>query len=292
MAESAIQQAERRLDRARQARQRLGDVLAAKKGAVAALRTSWPSSTSKTASTRAKQSIVREKAALELAKSKQEILEKYTRDKTIRALKLDVESKRPERTGQTAPRGSSSTARRRSSKGKSPHARSWRPWDGMVRLCESPAPAMPTRRSIRSRKARRSANGRRYSACPDLTGPKLVTQGRGVECPQASGAACGPRFASTPSPASCSTARSWKSLPCRTHGLDPGRPRRLHDQSEDRQRRAGTPAGHVGSSRFPGRRSRKRALRARQGYPHYAGKDHVAMRKPGGAIELREVTLA
>ena len=42
------------------------------------------------------QAISRETAALELAKSRQEILEKFTRNKTLKALALDVERKRPE----------------------------------------------------------------------------------------------------------------------------------------------------------------------------------------------------
>lgn len=42
------------------------------------------------------QAVSREKAALELAKSKLDLLEKYTRDQTIKMLKLQVEEKRPE----------------------------------------------------------------------------------------------------------------------------------------------------------------------------------------------------
>ncbi len=42
------------------------------------------------------QAVSREKVALELAKSKLDLLEKYTRDQTIKMLKLQVEEKRPE----------------------------------------------------------------------------------------------------------------------------------------------------------------------------------------------------
>lgn len=42
----------------------------------------------------AEQAIAREKTALQLAKSKQVVLEKYTRDKTIRELGIELESRR------------------------------------------------------------------------------------------------------------------------------------------------------------------------------------------------------
>ena len=94
-AESAIQQAERRLDRARRARKRLVDLLVSKKDAVA------PSDIlaeleidDRIDST--EQSISREKASLEVARSRQEILEKYTREKMLKSLALEVGRKRPE----------------------------------------------------------------------------------------------------------------------------------------------------------------------------------------------------
>jgi HlyD family secretion protein len=94
-AESAIRQAERRLDRVRKARQRLADLFVARKSAVA------PSDILAELEIDDKldaseQTIARENAALELAKSRQGILEKYTRDKTIKSLTLDVERKRPD----------------------------------------------------------------------------------------------------------------------------------------------------------------------------------------------------
>ena len=119
---------------------------------------------------------MREKAALELAKSKQEILEKYTRDRTIRALKLDVERKRTGRNGQTGTVGSSRNTRRRSSRGKSPRARSRRPGTAWWSTPIPHAGAMPAEFRIKSRKARKSANGRRSSAVVDLNGPKQVTR--------------------------------------------------------------------------------------------------------------------
>ncbi len=93
LAESAIQKAEHRLDRARRARQRLAELAAARNGAAA------PSDvlTELEIEDRvdvSEQTIEREKAALELAKSRRELLEKYTKEKTIKALTVDVEQKR------------------------------------------------------------------------------------------------------------------------------------------------------------------------------------------------------
>ena len=93
LAESAIQKAERQLDRARRARQRLGDLLAARNGAAAPsdVLTELEIEDHADAS---EQTLAREKAALELAKSRQELLEMYTKDKTIKSLTVDVERKR------------------------------------------------------------------------------------------------------------------------------------------------------------------------------------------------------
>jgi HlyD family secretion protein len=95
LAESAIQQTERRRDRARKARARLADLLAAKNGVVAAsdIVAELDIEDRLDAS---EQSLLREKAALDRAKSRQEILEEYTRDRTQKALALEVERARPE----------------------------------------------------------------------------------------------------------------------------------------------------------------------------------------------------
>jgi HlyD family secretion protein len=95
IAESAVKHAERRLDRARRAQKQVVDLLASKKNAVA------PSDILAELDIddridASEQSISREKAALEQAKARQELLEKYTRDRTLKALALDVERKRPD----------------------------------------------------------------------------------------------------------------------------------------------------------------------------------------------------
>ncbi len=48
------------------------------------------------------QTIVREKAALDRAKSRQEILEKFTRDRTVKALALEAQRARPEEQAKNA----------------------------------------------------------------------------------------------------------------------------------------------------------------------------------------------
>ncbi len=95
LAESAIQQSERRRDRARKARQRLADLLAGKNGVVAASDIVAELDIEDRLD-ESEQSLLREKAALDRAKSRQEILEKFTRDRTLKALALEVERARPE----------------------------------------------------------------------------------------------------------------------------------------------------------------------------------------------------
>jgi HlyD family secretion protein len=91
----AIEKAERGLDRARRARQRIGDLVASKKDAVAAAEILAELDVDDRVAA-SEQAISRETTALELARFRQEILEKFTRNKTLKALALDVERKRPE----------------------------------------------------------------------------------------------------------------------------------------------------------------------------------------------------
>ncbi len=97
-AESAIQQAQRRLDRARRAQKRLDEVTATRKDNVAPADIVAQLDIEDRLDA-SEQSIAREKAALELAQSRQDILQKYTRDRTIKALKLAAERSRPEERG-------------------------------------------------------------------------------------------------------------------------------------------------------------------------------------------------
>ena len=95
VARSAVQKAQARLDRTRSARKRLNDVLAAKGG-----------STSPTdimagldiddRLEAAEHTLLKEKVALEIAKSTQELLEEHTSAKTAKELRVDVERKRLE----------------------------------------------------------------------------------------------------------------------------------------------------------------------------------------------------
>ena len=95
LAESAIQQSERRRDRARKARARLAELLAGKNGVVAAsdIVAELDIEDRLDAS---EQSLLREKAALDRAKYRQEILERFTRDRTQKTLALEVDRARPE----------------------------------------------------------------------------------------------------------------------------------------------------------------------------------------------------
>ncbi len=95
LAESAIQHSERRRDRARKARQRLADLLAGKNG-VAGASDVVAELDIEDRLDASEQSLLREKAALDRAKSRQEILEKFTRDRTQKTLALEVDRARPE----------------------------------------------------------------------------------------------------------------------------------------------------------------------------------------------------
>ena len=92
-AQSAIQQAETRLERTRRARQELKDEVALRKGA----RTAGEIVAEVDLDDRieaAQQAIERENGALELARTKQRVLEQYTRDRTAKELEIDVKRKR------------------------------------------------------------------------------------------------------------------------------------------------------------------------------------------------------
>jgi HlyD family secretion protein len=92
-AQTGIEKAESRLERARRARQRVSEAQATKKAAS----TSTDIAAELDIDDRidaAEQIVSREKLALELALSKQVLLEKYTRDKTIKSLGVDLVSKR------------------------------------------------------------------------------------------------------------------------------------------------------------------------------------------------------
>ena len=95
VAEGAIQKAERRLDRAKHARERISELMTSKKGAVATTDILAELEVEDRIDA-SEQAISREKAALELARSKLDVLEKYTRNQTFKMLTLQVEEKRRE----------------------------------------------------------------------------------------------------------------------------------------------------------------------------------------------------
>lgn len=92
-AQSAIEKADARMERARRARKRVSDLLASRGDAVtpADLVAELDIEDRLEA---AEQSLLREKLALELARTRQQVLQKYTREKVVRELKTDVERKR------------------------------------------------------------------------------------------------------------------------------------------------------------------------------------------------------
>jgi HlyD family secretion protein len=95
VAQSAIQKAEARLERARGARKRLSDILAAK-GVSASATEVMAALDVEDRIDAAEQTLLTERTAIELANSKQRLLEKYTSGKTINELRGNVERKRLE----------------------------------------------------------------------------------------------------------------------------------------------------------------------------------------------------
>jgi HlyD family secretion protein len=95
-AEAAIQKAEDRLERTQRARQRMSEVAkdAAKTPADIAAELDIVDRLES-----AEQSVQKERKTLELARAKLDVLEKYTREKTTKALKVEAERKRTEELG-------------------------------------------------------------------------------------------------------------------------------------------------------------------------------------------------
>ena len=93
--QSAIQRAESRLERTRQARRRLNEIQAGKGGA----RTPNEIVTDLDVDDRlaaTEQALLRDRIALEILQAKQDVLQKYTRDKMIKAFEIDLERKHAE----------------------------------------------------------------------------------------------------------------------------------------------------------------------------------------------------
>jgi HlyD family secretion protein len=95
VAQSAIQKAEARLERGRNARKRLNDILAAKGGSTSATEIVAALEIEDRLES-AEQTVLKQRLAIELAKTQRDSLEKYTSGKTTKELKVDVERKRSE----------------------------------------------------------------------------------------------------------------------------------------------------------------------------------------------------
>jgi RND family efflux transporter MFP subunit len=93
VARSALQKAEARLERTRRARKRLGDIQPpdARKPAAADILADLDLEDRIDS---AEQAVLREKVALEVVETKRQTLEKFTRDRTIKDLKVEIERKR------------------------------------------------------------------------------------------------------------------------------------------------------------------------------------------------------
>ena len=146
-----------------------------------------------------KLSLDKAKFTLEQAQTSIDVLEKYTRDKTIKELQAEVEKAHSDELAKKA-----TLALEKDKEAKLvrqiEHCILHRPRRRPGRLRQRPGPVRRRATRCRSRKGRRSASGRRSSAC--RTSPRCGSTPRSTSrWSTGSARASGPRSASTPSPA-------------------------------------------------------------------------------------------
>ena len=141
---ATIRKIEKRLERTRQASQRSSEALGQRRGQDVRP-TSSPRSTSSDRIEEAELSLDRERRALAQAEGRRNVLEKYTSRRRSRSWRAEIEKARCRRAGQGRRPGSWRRARRRSSRSRSPIARSIAPIDGMVVHANDPAPRLRPR---------------------------------------------------------------------------------------------------------------------------------------------------
>ena len=105
------------------------------------------------------------KFALEQAQTKLNVLEKYTKDKTIKELESEVEKAHSD---ELAKKQTYELEKDKEAKLEKQivNCKLFAPGDGLVVYANDPSRFVRQQRSRRSRKGRRSASGRRSSACP------------------------------------------------------------------------------------------------------------------------------
>ena len=176
------------------------------------------------------------KFALEQAQSKLNVLEKYTKDKTIKELKSEVEKARSD---ELAKKQTCELEKDKEAKLEKQivNCKLFAPGDGLVVYANDPIAFVRQQRSRRSRKGRRSASGRRSSACP--TSPRCRSTPRSTSRDRQDHArACRPGSGSTPSPTRSSTGTVARRRPAaRPDQLLQLGHQGLHDPRHDRQRR-------------------------------------------------------
>ncbi len=286
-AESAIRQSERRRDRAHKARQRLADLLAGKNGVVAAadilaeleIEDRLDSS---------EQAIVREKAALEHAKSRQEILERFTRDRTLKALALEVERARPEERAKQA-RWQFEQSKAKSLERQIAACTIKAPSDGLL-VYANPPRGGSIRPQIRIEEGAQVRERQKLLSLPDLSLMQVATTvsesqiagiRRGMKSkirihafPKRSFDGVVTDISPLPSTQRADSGSNLYTTKVKINepipGLRPGMTAQVEFVIANREDSLAVPPGAI--------------LR-------FEGKPHVAVRKPGGAIELREVSV-
>jgi HlyD family secretion protein len=232
------------------------------------------------------QAIVREKATLEHAKSRQEILEKFTRDRTVKALTLEAERARPEERAKQA-RWQLEQSKAKSLERQIAACTIKAPSDGLL-VYANPPRVGSMRPQIRIEEGATVRERQKLLSLPDLAKMQVVTT---IAESQIAGIRRGMKAkirvhafpersfdgeVTVVSPLS-DTRRGDSNLYTTKvkinepiPGLRPGMAAQVQLVIANREDSLAVPLGAI--------------LR-------YEGKPHVAVRKPGGAIELREVSV-
>ena len=232
--------------------------------------------------------------AFEQAQTKKAVLEKYTRDKTIKELQSEVEKAKSDELAKQQTWELEKDKEAKLEK-QIKNCKLFAPGDGIVVYANDPS-RFRQHLGRRSRKGRPSASGRRSSACPTST--------RCGSTPRSTS-----RWSTGSSLTSPPISASMRSPERTTLGGDPHRHGRvdqsparheqhvqlghqgLHHARDDREGPARAPAGDVGAGRDPRHRARQRPLRPRPGGPRVRRQGPRRRQDPDGGYERRVVSL-
>jgi RND family efflux transporter MFP subunit len=284
-AQAAIEQAEARLERTRRARRELKDELAERKGARASADIVAELDLDDRIAV-AEQARERARGSLELAQTRQRVLEQYTRDKTFKGLEIDVKRRRSDELAKQA-----AWELNKAKEAKLERQIAWctlvAPNDGLVVYANDQnrlgQPFIEEGASVRERQkilsipdlSRIQVSAKVHESQIDKVMPNQKAKIR-VDA-FADQALNGRVLDVSPLPDPSSFFSSDRkvyttkvAIANRLPGLRPGMTAQVEILIDEKDNVLSVPVGAVA---------------------HYEGKDHVAVQKPGGGFDWREVTL-